>query len=238
MITNSEAASHSLIVAIDGPAGAGKSTVAAHLANRFGLLNLETGGMYRALALKAQRAGVPCDSSTAMQALTQSTSITLQPGPTGNVVLLDGEDVTGTIRGAEVTVAASRVSVHGPVRQWMVAAQRSLARLSPTGIVMEGRDIGTVVFPEADLKIFLDASLEARGDRRFAQQPAQQGSLEAVLRSMRDRDDRDRSREQSPLQPAEDAVLLNTTTLSLDQVLSRTEELVAAAKVRLMSRRT
>ncbi len=217
------------IVAIDGPAGAGKSTVAAHLASRFGLLNLETGAMYRALALKAVRLGIACEDSAAVEALTHTTGITLHPGPTGNRVLLDGEDVTGSTRTPEITAAASRVSVHGPIREWMVAAQRALGQSSPCGIVMEGRDIGTVVFPRADIKIFLDASLEARGDRRFAQQPGAEESRAAVMNDMQDRDTRDRSREQSPLVPASDATLLDTTTLSLDQVLSRTEDLVTRA---------
>jgi cytidylate kinase len=217
-----------LVVAIDGPAGAGKSTVAAHLARHFGLLNLETGAMYRALALKALRSGTVVDDGDAVLALTRSTRITLEPGEAANRVLLDGVEVTGELRNAEVTAAASHVSVHGPVREWMVAAQRSLGLAAPSGVVMEGRDIGTVVFPQAPVKIFLDASVEARGDRRFAQQPAAAENKETLLREMKDRDSRDRSREQSPLKAAEDAVILDTTALSLDEVLQRTEDLVAA----------
>jgi cytidylate kinase len=217
-----------LVVAIDGPAGAGKSTVAAHLAKRFGLLNLETGAMYRALALKALRSGTAVNDGEAVLGLTRTTRIMLEPCESGNRVLLDGAEVTGDLRTAEVTAAASHVSVHGPVREWMVTAQRSLGLASSSGVVMEGRDIGTVVFPQAPVKIFLDASVEARGDRRYAQQPAATENKESLLREMRDRDSRDRSREQSPLKPAEDAVILDTTGLSLDQVLQRTEELVAA----------
>lgn len=212
------------IVAIDGPAGAGKSTVAAHLASRFGFLNLETGAMYRALALKAVAAGIAVDDGPAVLNLTGSTTIHLQPGEQGNRVLLDGGDVTGDIRTPEVTAAASRLSVHGPVREWMVAAQRALGRNSASGIVMEGRDIGTVVFPEADVKLFLDASLESRGDRRFAQGASE--SKSAVLQDMRDRDNRDRSREQSPLVPAADAILLDTTTLTLEEVIGSVESIV------------
>lgn len=215
-------------MAIDGPAGAGKSTVASHLAKRFGLLNLETGAMYRALALKALHSGTAVDDGDAVLLLTRSTHITLEPGDGGNRVLLDGLEVTSDLRNPEVTAAASRVSVHGPVREWMVAAQRALGLAAPSGVVMEGRDIGTVVFPQAPVKIFLDASVEARGDRRFAQQPAAAENKETLLREMRDRDSRDRSREQSPLKPADDAVILDTTGLSLDQVLERTEALVAA----------
>jgi CMP/dCMP kinase len=215
------------VVAIDGPAGAGKSTVASHLAQHFGLLNLETGAMYRALALKAIRTSTAMDDGDAVLALTNDTHITLQPGEGGNRVLLDGAEVTTELRTPEVTAAASRVSVHGPVRAWMVAAQRSLGESSASGVVMEGRDIGTVVFPDAAVKIFLDASVEARGDRRFAQQPGTEESRTALLNDMRERDARDRSREQSPLKPAEDAVLLDTTGLDLDQVLQRTVDIVA-----------
>jgi cytidylate kinase len=216
------------VVAIDGPAGAGKSTVASYLAKRFGLLNLETGAMYRALALKTLRCGIAVDDADAILLLTRSTRIALEPGDTGNRVLLDGAEVTGELRTPEITAAASRVSVHGPVREWMVEAQRALGNASPSGVVMEGRDIGTVVFPAAPVKIFLDASVEARGDRRFAQQPASAETKETLLREMQDRDMRDRSREQSPLKPASDAIILDTSGLSLDQVLERTEALVSA----------
>ena len=223
----SAAARQGIVVAIDGPAGAGKSTVALHLAKRFGLLNLETGAMYRALALKALRSGTAVDDGNAVLALTASTHITLEPGEVGNRVLLDGAEVTGDLRSPEVTAAASHVSVHGPVREWMVTAQRALGLAAPSGVVMEGRDIGTVVFPQALVKIFLDASVEARGDRRFAQQPAAAENKETLLKEMHDRDTRDRSREQSPLKPAGDAVILDTTGLSLEQVLERTEAFVA-----------
>jgi cytidylate kinase len=215
------------VVAIDGPAGAGKSTVAAHLASRFGLLNLETGAMYRALALKALRNEIELQDADAVLALTRTTHITLEPSAGGNRVFLDGAEVTGDLRAPEVTAAASFVSVHGAVREWMVRAQRALGLASPTGVVMEGRDIGTVVFPNAAVKIFLDASVEARGDRRFAQQPSAGESRDAVLHEMRERDTRDRSRVQSPLKAAEDAVVLDTTGLSLDDVLRETEMLVA-----------
>lgn len=224
---SSQCNSGGFIVAIDGPAGAGKSTVAAHLASRFGLLNLETGAMYRALAFKALASGIAVDDGLAVLKLTGSTGIRLEPGPQGNRVLLDGADVAGRIRTPEITAAASHISVHGPVREWMVTAQRTLGSESVTGIVMEGRDIGTVVFPQADVKLFLDASLESRGDRRFAQGTAE--SKNAVLNDMRARDDRDRSREQSPLMPAADAILLDTTALTLEQVLVRVESIVAGA---------
>lgn len=217
-----------VVVAIDGPAGAGKSTVASHLARSFGLLNLETGAMYRALALKALRSGMNVDDGPAVLGLTATTSIALEPGDGGNRVLLDGQDVTGELRTPEVSQAASHVSVHGPVRAWMVEAQRALGSQSPTGLVMEGRDIGTVVFPNAAVKIFLDASVEARGDRRFAQQPTTEAK-EDLLRQMRERDRRDRERVESPLKAAADAVVLDTTGLTLEEVLRKAAEIVAAA---------
>src|SRR5262249_4460018 len=154
-----------MIVAIDGPAGAGKSTIARHLARHFGLLNLETGAMYRAFALKALRAGVPLDASSDLELLAAQTDISLDPGDEENRVLLDGEDVTGLIRNPTVTDAASRVSTFPKIRAWMVRLQQQLG--AQGGVVMEGRDIGTVVFPQAEVKIFLDAAPEVRGQRRY-----------------------------------------------------------------------
>lgn len=223
------------IVAIDGPAGAGKSTVAAHLARVFSLLNLETGAMYRALALKCHRSGVNVDDAEAVTAQTHSTRIELDPTEKGNLVLLDGEDVTAQLRAPEITALASRVSVHGPVRRWMVAQQRAMGLASPLGVVMEGRDIGTAVFPDADVKIFLDASAEVRGNRRFVQQGGSEESLEQTLREVKERDARDRSRAESPLKPANDAVIVDTTGMTLEMVLQRAEEIVAARQRHYLS---
>jgi cytidylate kinase len=221
-----------IIVAIDGPAGAGKSTIARHLARHFGLLNLETGAMYRAFALKALRVSLPLDESAALEALAAETVIRLepgnpQPGDEGNRVLLDGEDVTGLIRNQMVTDAASKVSVHPPIRAWMVRQQQQMGAAG--GVVMEGRDIGTVVFPQAQVKIFLDADPEVRGLRRYDQlgpAPAQQP--EEVIRDLRARDLRDRNRADSPLNPAPDAVLLDSTRMTLDEVVAAAEAIVAA----------
>lgn len=212
-------------MAIDGPAGAGKSTVAARLAAKFGLLNLETGAMYRAFALKAIEGGMPLSDPDVLEQLAAVTSIALEPTSSGNRVLLDGNDVTARVRDAEVTKAASQVSVHPAIRRWMVDLQRKLGEKG--GIVMEGRDIGTVVFPHADIKIFLDASPEARGERRY-EQSGKSASQEAVLREIRERDERDRNREQSPLKPAPDAVVIDSTHLTLEQVVSKVQELVTA----------
>jgi cytidylate kinase len=178
-------AERKVIVAIDGPAGAGKSTIARHLARHFGLLNLETGAMYRAFGLKALRAAIPLDESAGLEALAAETSIRLEPGEEENRVLLDDEDVTGLIRNQLVTDAASRVSVFPAIRAWMVRLQQQLG--ADGGVVMEGRDIGTVVFPHADVKIFLDAAPEVRGLRRFDQlgQPSPAVQPDEVIRDLR-----------------------------------------------------
>jgi CMP/dCMP kinase len=221
-----------LIIAIDGPAGAGKSTVAKHLAAHFGLLNLETGAMYRAFALKALRSGIDPDDAAALQRLARATEIALEPTPAGNRVLLDGEDVTDRIRDPEVTQAASRVSVHPAIRAWMVDLQREMGKAG--GVVMEGRDIGTVVFPDADIKFFLDASPEARSQRRYEQAAgpvsiaaSADGMSQAdITRELRERDERDRNRAQSPLRPAPDAIIIDSTWLSLEEVLDQIESVV------------
>lgn len=231
------------VIAIDGPAGAGKSTLAAHLARRFGFLNLETGAMYRALALKAIENDLAFDEEAPLLDIAAYTTIRLEPQLEGNRVLLDNRDVSHRVRDADVTAAASRVSVHPNLRAWMVKQQRALGATG--GVVMEGRDIGTAVFPDAEVKIFLDASPEVRGDRRYRQvslppRPNEDGpsthspeelaaraaAQEKLLREMKDRDERDRNRAESPLRPAADAVILDSTALSLDEVLSRAEEIV------------
>jgi cytidylate kinase len=216
-----------IIVAIDGPAGAGKSTVARHLARHFGLLNLETGAMYRAFALKALRAAQPLDECMGLEELAAQTTIRLEPGEEENRVLLDGEDVTGLIRNPTVTDAASRVSVFPAIRAWMVRLQQQLG--AQGGVVMEGRDIGTVVFPHAQVKIFLDAAPEVRGLRRFDQLgPAPAMQQEEVIRDLRARDERDRNRADSPLKPAPDAVLLDSTHMTLKETVAAAEAVVAA----------
>ena len=214
-----------LVVAIDGPAGAGKSTVAARIAARFGLLNLETGAMYRAFALKAIQTDSDLDDREELDRLAARTRIRLLPAPLGNRVFLDEVDVTKRIREADVTAAASRVSVHPAIRRWLVSLQRQLGASS--GIVMEGRDIGTTVFPHAQVKIFLDAAAEVRGQRRYQQNgPSPAQAPESVLQELRERDRRDRTRAESPLQPASDAVIIDSTNLSLDQVVAQVEAII------------
>ena len=212
-----------IVIAIDGPAGSGKSTLAALLARKYGYTNIETGAMYRALALKALERGAP-DESSALAVLARESQIDLKPQEEGNRVLLDGVDVTSRIRRQDVTEAASRVSVHPPVRAWMVERQREMGAAG--GIVMEGRDIGTKVFPDADVKIFLDAAPEVRGSRRFLQHPGLSAPEAAVLAELRARDERDRTRANSPLVPAADAVVIDSTNLTLDEVAERATEII------------
>lgn len=214
-------------MAIDGPAGAGKSTVARHLAQHFGLLNLESGAMYRAFGLKALRRDVPLDDAAALAELAAETEIRLEAGDGENRVLLDGEDVTGQLRNPLVSDAASRVSVFPPIRAWMVRLQQQMG--ANGGVIMEGRDIGTVVFPHADAKIFLDAAPEVRGMRRFDQMGVQNTRpAEDVIRELRERDHRDRNRVDSPLKPAQDAILLDSTEMTLDEAVKAAEDIVAA----------
>jgi cytidylate kinase len=238
------------VIAIDGPAGAGKSTLAAHLARRFGFLNLETGAMYRALALKAIENDYAFDEEAPLLDLASNTRITLEPQLEGNRVLLDTIDVSRRIREKDVTSGASQISIHPRLRAWMVEQQRALGEAG--GVVMEGRDVGTAVFPDAEVKIFLDAAPEVRGNRRYRQATpesvaaahltaeqnatrqapdlltAEQQRLaeESIVREMKERDYRDRHRAESPLQAASDAIILDSTAMTLDEVLARAEEIV------------
>jgi cytidylate kinase len=235
-----------LIITIDGPVGSGKSTVARRVATLLGYVYLDSGAMYRAVAWKALREHVPLDSlpdspldsEGRLAELARRTRIDLVSSDGGFRVLVDGTDVTNQIRSAQVAQAASKVAVIAGVRTVLVAEQRRAARSG--GVVMEGRDIGTVVLPDADLKIFLDASVEVRAERRRLEH-AQKGEFmefSEVLEEVRQRDQRDRERAVSPLRRADDAVLVDNTALSAEETarlivfLARERETAAKAEAR------
>src|SRR5215218_2094631 len=205
-----------MVIAIDGPAGAGKSTVARAVAGELGFTYLDSGAMYRCVALAALWNDIDVDDAEGLGNLTES----LEIGFDGPRVLLGERDVSGEIRTPEVTAVASRVSVHPRVRAALVARQRHL--IEAADFVAEGRDIGTVVSPGSPLKVFLTASDEERARRRAAQSGE---DVEAVLEAQRRRDARDTEREDGALRPAEDAVELDTTGLSLDEVVARVVDL-------------
>ena len=208
------------IVAIDGPAGAGKSTVARQLARRLGFTIIDTGAIYRSVALAAQRAGISWEDDTGLARLLDTgLGLTFQ----GERVLLRGEDVTEAIRTPEISRGASVVSARPVVRQKLLQLQRDLGHAAPRGAVLEGRDIGTVVFPDADVKFFLTASDEARAQRRHAElnEKGLSVPLPEVLSDQRRRDKDDTERAIAPLRAAADAVVVDTTGFDLEQVVER-----------------
>ena len=213
-----------LTIAIDGPAGSGKSSVARLVAKTLGYLYLDSGAMYRALALKALRRKIALDNEPQLVTAARETHIELKPptpeqeqGGTKNRVFLDGAEVTDEIRTAEVAQAASRLATIAGVREVLVAEQQLAG--AGGGVVMEGRDIGTVVFPNAELKIFLDASPEVRAERRWKEhlEKGEQLPLDEVLREVRERDLRDRQRKVSPLVRAADAIYVDNTAIDANE---------------------
>ena len=210
-----------LVIAIDGPAGAGKSTVARMLARRLELIHVDSGATYRAAALKVIESGVSLEDEGEIVRVVRRARIGYVPGHPHAQVFLDGNDVTAKLRTAQVTHAASVVSRLPAVRKKLVAVQRSL--LAYPGVVMEGRDIGTVVFPRADLKIFLKADPNERARRRV-QEDGEQGrrsTLRSTLAEISTRDQRDAERQASPLAVADDAAVIDTTLLTAEEVVER-----------------
>lgn len=214
----------SLVVTIDGPAGSGKSTTARLVALRLGYTYLDTGAMYRAMTLKALEAGIDLSSPEALAGMARSTDVRVETDPDGTRVILDGRDVTGLLRSPAVTRNASAVSAAMGVRERMVELQRQVG--SRGGIVAEGRDIGSVVFPDAQVKIYLDAALPERADRRRKELESAGTTMavEQLEQEMGARDKYDSSREHSPLCVPDGAVTIDTTSLTIDQQVERVVE--------------
>ncbi|MRH91847.1 (d)CMP kinase [Nocardia sp. SYP-A9097] len=205
---------------MDGPSGTGKSSVSRKLATRLGASYLDTGAMYRVATLRVLRSGVDLEDADAIVAAVKELPLTIGTDPSREVILLDGEDVSSEIRGNAVTKAVSAVSAVSEVRDQLVALQRDIATTAGR-IVVEGRDIGTVVLPAADVKVYLTASAEARAQRRNVQNIAEGrgDDYQAVLADVQRRDNLDSTRKVSPLRPAADAVLVDTSELNKDEVI-------------------
>ena len=218
------------IIAIDGPAASGKSTLAERLASRIGYLYFDTGVMYRAVTLAGLRAGFPPSDEKRITELASEISIDVRPPSQTDGrqydVVVNGEDVTWEIRSEEVDANVSKISAYSGVRRAMTERQREIGKRGE--VIMVGRDIGTVVLPEADLKLYLDATVEARARRRYEERQArgEEVDYDEVLESMRIRDRIDSSRDVAPLHPADDAVIIDTTVLSVDETTKRALELI------------
>jgi cytidylate kinase len=205
-----------IVVAIDGPAGAGKSTIARRLADRLGFLYIDSGAMYRAVGLWAHRLGVDLSDMHRLEQLAKEAHIELQTG--SSRVLLNGEDITEAIRTQEISDAASKASVIAGVRRAMVEKQRQMS--TQASVVMEGRDIGSVVFPKAEVKLFLDADPAVRADRRLREikEKGEIAEADEIVRQIKERDERDRTRSEAPLVQAPDAVYIDSTALTVEEV--------------------
>lgn len=219
-----------LKIAIDGPAAAGKSTIAKITAEQLGYTYIDTGAMYRALTYKALKQSIDISDGEALGKLLEKTEILLVPSENGQAVKIDNIDVSDAIRSPEVTAAVSEVSAHNQVRELMVEKQRDLG--SHSGVVMDGRDIGTHVLPNAELKVFMTASVDERAHRRYEENKKRGivSSLEKLKEEIRERDEADSNRKVSPLQQAKDAVLLDTTSMTIQEVAT---EIIRLAKERL-----
>lgn len=220
--------SRPFIVAIDGPAGAGKSSVSKLLARRLGFSLVDTGAIYRCVALTAIRKGLALDDDAGLETLLGELHLSFKVVGEENRVILDGQDVSSEIRTPEISMGASKVSGRPVVRESLLSLQRRLALESPNGAVLEGRDIGTVVFPDADLKFFLDADPAVRARRRYEElfQKGVESSLQDVLTDQTQRDKQDSAREVAPLKPADDAIRVDSSALPLSEVVQGLEKQV------------
>lgn len=207
-------------VAIDGPAGAGKSTIAKAIAKKMGYVYVDTGAMYRAMALYFLRSNISKDDEAKISSVVDDIAVSIKYEDGAQHVILNGEDVTGLIRTEEVGNMASATSVYGPVRAKLVALQQELAKT--TDVIMDGRDIGTVVLPNADVKVFLTASVECRAKRRFDELVAkgELADFDKIAKDIEERDYRDSHREISPLKQADDAILVDSSEMTIDEVVN------------------
>lgn len=221
-----------LVIAIDGPSGAGKSTIAKLLASRLGYVYIDSGAMYRAVGWKAKREGIDPADEGRLADLCRSTEVTIRLDGRDPRFYVDGIDVSGEIRTPEMGMMASAVSKARAVRERLLVLQRDLGKNG--GVVMDGRDIGTVVFPGAGVKFYLDASAEERGRRRYLELKAKgmEVDLEQITREIRDRDRQDSTRSLAPLRRADDAVLIDSTKLTIDEVLEKMLSEIARIKNR------
>jgi pantoate ligase/cytidylate kinase len=221
------------IIAIDGPAGAGKSTVARRVAQKLGYLFISTGAMYRAVAWKTLQKGISLDDSDSIGRIASESLIELIGNPDAMRVLIDGRDITEEIATSQVSQAASKISAIPAVRRALVARQQEIGR--PGGVVMEGRDIGSQVFPNAEVKIYLDASSLARSRRRFDEDRARGiavTSIDQMKSEIEERDQRDKTRADSPLVQTDDAVYIDSSVMTIDEVVEKILRIVAAVKTK------
>jgi cytidylate kinase len=221
-----------LIVAIDGPSGAGKSSVTKALADRLGYIHIDTGAMFRTVALFVSRLGIDPEDDAALDDLCSRLSIEFDSAGGKSRVLANGEDVTGNIRTPEISLLTSKIAAMPSVRKHLLLQQQKMGARG--GVVLEGRDIGTVVFPEAQVKFYLTASAEERGRRRYEElkEKGEDVFLQQTIAEVRQRDQQDLNREIAPLRRADDAVVIDTTDLTPEAVLSRMESLVCARENR------